>query len=168
MEENFMLALRILDLKDFTGKLFLREVFHRFSFVEASFTTFITYTLDGLLQKDFFDSEERPEHTYCSWEDVQPMCYSIIRGKRTPLRFKIVFQLAPENVERLLQQSGIFLHKEDINGLYLNCQFDGRHLVCTTGTSLRIFTLDKTLDTVWDDLVRRFFRQQGLVYEENL
>lgn len=161
-----MLALRILDLKDFTGKLFLKEVFHRFSFVEASFTTFLTHTLDGTLQKEFFDSENRPEQTYCYWEDVQPICYSIIRGKRTPLRFKIVFQLAPENVERLLHQTGVALHSEDIFGLYLNCQFDGEHLICTTGTSLRVFTLDKTLDRVWDDMIKRFFKQQGLVYEE--
>lgn len=161
-----MLALRILDLKDFTGKLFLGEVFHRFSFVEASFTTFITHTLDGIIQKDFFDSENRPDHLYCYWEDVKPQCYSIIRGKRTPLRFKIVFQLAPENVERLLRQSVSSLHTEDVFGLYLNCQFDGEHLICTTGTSLRIFTLDKTLDHVWDDMMKRFFKQQGILFQE--
>ena len=53
-----MLALRILDLKDFTGKLFIGEMFQHFSFVEASFTTFVTYTLDGQLHKEFFDSEQ--------------------------------------------------------------------------------------------------------------
>ncbi|MBS6194342.1 MAG: hypothetical protein KH828_02005 [Clostridiales bacterium] len=161
-----MLALHILDLKDFTGKLFLGDVFNRFSFVEASFTTFITHTLDGVLQKDFFDSEDRPEHLYCYWEAVKPHCYSIIRGKRTPLRFKIVFQLAPENVEKLLCQSGSGLHTADIFGLYLNCQFDGERLVCTTGTSLKVFTLDKTLDHVWDDMVKRFFKKQQIVFEE--
>jgi len=161
-----MLALRILDLKDFTGKLFLGDVFHHFSFVEASFTTFITYTLDGTIQKEFYDNETRPEHPYCYWEEVRPLCYSIIRGKRTPLHFKIVFQLAPENLEKLLSRSGLSLRSEDFFGLYLNCQFDGEHLLCTTGTSLKIFTLDKSLDHLWDDMVKRFFRQQGIIFEE--
>lgn len=94
-----MLALRILDLKDFTGKLFIGEMFQHFSFVEASFTTFVTYTLDGQLHKEFFDSEQKPMRTYCLWEDVQAQCFSIIKGKRTPLNFKIVFQLSSSNVE---------------------------------------------------------------------
>ena len=154
-----MLALRILDLKDFTGKLFIGEMFQHFSFVEASFTTFVTYTLDGQLHKEFFDSEQKPMRTYCLWEDVQAQCFSIIKGKRTPLNFKIVFQLSSSNVEKLLSQSGIALKPEDIYGLYLNCQFDGKQLLCTTGTSLKIFTLDKQLDRVWDEMVRKFFRK---------
>ena len=89
-----MLALRILDLKDFTAKLFIGEMFQHFSFVEASFTTFVTYTLDGQLHKEFFDSEQCPDRTYCLWEDVQAQCFSMIRGKRTPLNFKIVLRVA--------------------------------------------------------------------------
>ncbi len=161
-----MLALRILDLKDFTGKLFLGEVFHRFYFVEASFTTFLTHTLDGRLQKDFYDSDACPERTYCYWEEVKQQCHANIKGRRTPLHFKIVFQLSRENVEKLLLQSGLSLQPDDIFGLYLNCQFDGEHLTCTTGTSLRVFTLDKTQDNIWDDMVKRFFKQQGFPFEE--
>jgi hypothetical protein len=161
-----MLALRILELKDFTGKLFLGETFNHFSFVEASFTTFITHTLDGLLQKDFYDSDDCPDYTYCSWEDIKTQCYTIIKGKKTPLRFKIVFQLSSENVQKLLSQSKPDMKPEDVFGLYLNCQFDGKHLVCTTGTSLRMFSLDKTLDHIWDDMIKRFFKQQGLAFEE--
>ena len=142
-----MLALRILDLKDFTGKLFIGEMFQHFSFVEASFTTFVTYTLDGQLHKEFFDSEQKPMRTYCLWEDVQAQCFSIIKGKRTPLNFKIVFQLSSSNVEKLLSQSGIAL-------------------LCTTGTSLKIFTLDKQLDRVWDEMVRKFFRKNQVAFED--
>ena len=115
----------------------MEKLFQHFSFVEASFTTFVTYTLDGQLHKEFFDSEQKPMRTYCLWEDVQAQCFSIIKGKRTPLNFKIVFQLSSSNVEKLLSQSGIALKPEDIYGLYLNCQFDGKQLLCTTGTSLK-------------------------------
>ena len=158
-----MLALRILDL---TAKLFIGEMFQHFSFVEASFTTFVTYTLDGQLHKEFFDSEQCPDRTYCLWEDVQAQCFSMIRGKRTPLNFKIVFQLSASNVEKLLMQSCVPLKAEDIYGLYLNCQFDGKQLLCTTGTSLKIFTLDKQLDRVWDAMIRKFFRKNQIAFEE--
>lgn len=160
-----MLALRILDIKDFTNKLFLGDVFHRFYFVEASFSTFITHTLDGTLHKDFFDTDNIPERTYCYWEEIKSQCQTIIRGKRTPLRFKIVFQLSSENTAKLITQSGLALRPEDVYGLYLNCQFENGQLVCTTGTSLRVFTLDKSLDRVWDDMVKKFFKQQKIVFE---
>ena len=74
--------------------------------------------------------------------------------------------LKPENLEKLLSRSGLSFRSEDVFGLYLNCQFDGEHLLCTTGTSLKIFTLDKSLDHLWDDMVKRFFRQQGIIFEE--
>lgn len=160
-----MLALRILDLKDFTSKLFIGETFQHFSFVEASFTTFVTYTLDGQLHKEFFDTEECPEQAYCLWEDVQAQCFSMIRGKRTPLNFKIVFQLSRSNVEKLLAQSGVSLKADDIYGLYLNCQFDGKQLLCTTGSSLKVFTLDKQLDRVWDEMIKRFFKKNQIAFE---
>ena len=143
-----MLALRILDLKDFTGKLFIGDVFNHFYFVEASFTTFLTHTLGGKLRNDFYHNERSPHRMFCFWKEVKPQCYSIIKGKHTPLRFKIVFQLSRENVEKLLSQSGLSYTPDDIFGLYLNCQFDGEHLICTTGTSLRTFTLHKSLDRV--------------------
>ena len=39
-----MLALKITDVKDFMNKLLIGEVFDRFSLVEASVTTFNTFT----------------------------------------------------------------------------------------------------------------------------
>ena len=46
---------------------------------------------------------------------------------------------------------------------YLN--FQKNIVTCTTGTSLRIFTLDKTLDSVWDEMALRFFRSRQIPYE---
>lgn len=160
-----MLALKISELKTFTGKLFLKEDFHSLLLVEASFTTSVTHTIDGTLQKDFFDTDDCPSRTYCLWKDVQPICYAIIKGKRTPLQFKIVFQLAREQIAGILAQSGLSCQPEDIFGLFLNCQFDGQQLLCTTGTSLRIFSLDKSLDQLWDAMVCRFFDRCGISYE---
>ena len=48
-----MIALSIIDVKDFMNKLLIGEVFDRFFLVEASVTTFNTFTIDGRLQQDF-------------------------------------------------------------------------------------------------------------------
>lgn len=162
-----MIALDILDIKDFTSKLFVGNVFDAFYLSEASFTTFISCTIDGNLQKDFFDSDQAPlDRTLCLWSEIKPYCYTLIKGRRTPLHFKIVFQLSRKNTEKMLISSGLSLNPEDIYGLFLNCQFEKGRLTCTTGTSLRIFTIDHTIDQLWDDLVRRFFLSQKISFEE--
>ncbi|HIV12288.1 MAG TPA: hypothetical protein IAA63_04000 [Candidatus Pullilachnospira stercoravium] len=162
-----MLALEILDIKDFTSKLFVGNVFDTFCLSEAAFTTFLTCTIDGKLKKDFFDSGQAPDDRSLSlWSEVKPYCYTLIRGRRTPLHFKIVFQLSPKNTEKMLHSSGASLTAEDVFGLFLNCQFEKGRLICTTGTSLKVFSTDRTVDQLWDDLVRRFFRQQKISFEE--
>ena len=165
-----MIALQILDIKDFMSKLLIGAAFDPFWLSEASVTTSITYNLTGSLQPDFFDTEEKEAlalegRNYALWKDVKPFCFSIMKGKKTPLHFKIVFLLSRKNVEKLLRDHPLGLTTEDIFGLFVNFQYDGTHLTCTTGTSLITFTLDKTLDHVWDDLIQKFFKQQKIPYQ---
>ena len=89
----------------------------------------------------------------------------MMKGKKTPLHFKIVFILSKKNTEKLLTGNHVPLSLDDIFGLFVNFQYDGTHLTCTTGTSVKTFTLDKTLDHVWDELLQKFFRQQQIPYE---
>ena len=70
-----MLALKITDVKDFMNKLLIGEVFDRFSLVEASVTTFNTFTINGKLHYDFFDTDtkaafEEISTEYSLWHDV--------------------------------------------------------------------------------------------------
>ena len=51
--------LKITDVKDFMNKLLIGEVFDRFSLVEASVTTFNTFTINGKLHYDFFDTDTK-------------------------------------------------------------------------------------------------------------
>lgn len=93
-----MLALSVTDIKDFMNQLLIGETFDHFSLIEASIVTFNTFTIDGKLQKDFFDTDTLEAFTenameYSLWHDVKPFCFSVIRGKRTPVSFKIVFRL---------------------------------------------------------------------------
>ena len=46
---------------------------------------------------------------------------------------------------------------EDVSALFLNVAYEHETLTATTGTSLKIFTLDKTLEQVWDQTVRKYY-----------
>lgn len=166
-----MIALHVTDIKHFMNRLFLSEDFDAFRISEATFVTFSTFHIDGQLKKDYYSTEELEElqltdQSFSSWRQVRPFCLSLIKGKHTPLEFKIVFRLSQANVQRLLQQSGLSFSLSDISGLFLNLHYQNNALICTTGTALSVFTLEKTLDRVWDDMVFRFFRQKDLSFEK--
>ena len=164
-----MIALTIKSLKNFMNSLLISDTFDRFQVSEATITTFATFSIDGELHPEFYENETADELRTSSqrqvfWKDIKSYCFSIIKGKRTPLSFKIVLQLPPDEVELLLAKSGLNLLPEDIFGLFLNCQYHGDSLTLTTGTSLRVFTLDKSLDNAWDQMLQDFLNQQDLDY----
>jgi hypothetical protein len=48
----------------------------------------------------------------------------------------------------------------------VNLSYQNGEASCTTGTSMKIFTLDKSLDRIWDDMVIRFFRSRQIIIEQ--
>ena len=158
-----MISLNLTDIKNFMAQLLLSETFDHFSFIEGEIVTFNTFKIDGFIQKDFFDAEEEPPQ-YSYWENLREYCFSIIRGKRTPLSFHLVFSLSPSNTERLIARNAPSLQAKDVQGLYLNIRYDGKHLSCITGTSFKTFTMDKSLEHAWDEMVQKFFRQKKIEF----
>lgn len=158
-----MISLKLTNRKMFMKHLLLTETFDHFLFIEGEITTFNTFTIDGYLHKDFF--EEDPPLSFSFWKHLREFCFSIIKGKRTPLQFKFVFSLSPENIAKLISQNELNFHPQDVQGLYLNLRFNGTDLQCITGTSLKTFTLDKSLEQAWDKMVQKFFSQKGIEYE---
>lgn len=163
-----MLALKITDVRDFTNKLFIGEVFDHFWLNEASITTFCTFSIDGKLQQDFFDSDEKEllahnERNYALWKELKSHCFSIIRGKKTPLYFKIIFQLPPSQLSHAAHGTSL---SPEVNGLFLNIQFKNNLLMCTTGTSLKTFIPGLKPDTLWDSTILEFFHKNNVLFEE--
>lgn len=152
-----------LDTRLCMSHLLLKETFDRFSFIEGEIVTCNRFTMDGYLQKAFF--EEPPAKEYSLWSDMREYCFSIIRGKRTPLIFKLIFSLAREDFSDFLKLYQLSFQEHELTGLYLNFRFDGTLLQCITGTSMNTFTLDKSLDHAWDDYVRKFFGQCQIPWE---
>lgn len=166
-----MLALKINDVKEFMNQLLIGETFDHFQLVEASITTFNTFSIDGTLKRDFFDTDtcdilDQSSITYSFWKEVKPYCYSIIRGKRTPLHFKIIFQLSKDQTFSVVQNMNSNMAPDLIQGLFLNLQYKNKELLCTTGLSLQTFFPDKTPERLWDLAVLDFFRNRKIAYEE--
>lgn len=166
-----MKAFKILDVKDFMSKLLIGETFDQFSLIEASITTFCTFSIDGQLKPDFFDTDQqtvmKENHIlYSSWKEIRPHCYAVIRGKRTPLAFKIIFQLPYKRTEQIITSARLPFSMDLINGLFLNLQYKNNELFCTTGTSFRTFLPDKSLEQVWDSMIPGFLRKHEIAFEE--
>lgn len=165
-----MIALQIQDIKNFMSKLLLSQTFDNFQLVEGSITTFNTFHIEGRIQKSFFTAEEIEEQflenrEFSLWKEVKPFCLELIKGKKTPLSFKFTFQLSSENTVKLLSSSGITsIRPENVSGLLLNIRFDNSALCVITATNLNLFTLDKSLEHAWDDMVKRFLKQQEISF----
>lgn len=161
-----MLALRITDIKGFMNQLLIGDTFDSFPISEASITTFNTFSIDGMINRDFFDTDmqnilDQNGQVYSLWKEVKPFCFSIIRGKRTPLHFKIIFQITPSQLSALTdeKESTVFAN---ISSLFLNIQYKNNLLLCTTGTFQKSFSLDKSAEQLWDQIVQSFFRARNI------
>lgn len=166
-----MLALKINDIKDFMNQLLIGETFDHFEMVETSITTFNTFSIDGNLRRDFFDTNtctilDQKEISYSFWKEVKPYCFSVMRGKRTPLHFKIIFRLPGAQTRSVLQTMGGTFSPELVKGLFLNLQYRNKELLCTAGVSLNTFLPDKSLEQLWDSMVLDFFRRRHILFEE--
>ena len=161
-----MRLFQIQDTRDFMKKLLVADTFDTFLLWEASVTTFCTFHIDGTYHPDFFNADAEPSfpYPYASWEKVRPLFWSLIKGKNTPLSFRVIFRLAPHNVETILKQSGIPMEAQDIDGLFLNLNYENGSLTCTSGTSVKIFTLDKSLERAWEDNLEKFFRKNQIPF----
>lgn len=160
-----MIALALTDVKECMSKLLLSETFDPFYFIEGEIVTYSTFSIDGFLRKEFFDTKEAPQREYALWKDVREFCFSIIKGKHTPLSFKFILGLSNSNIEKLLLQQELDFKPQDVRGLYINLKFDGQNLQCITGTAMNLFTMDKSLEQAWDKMIQKFFTQKEIKYE---
>jgi hypothetical protein len=164
-----MISLNIPEVKPFMAKLLTQTTFDLLILREMEIQTFTNYTISGQFNESFYtqeELEERGDKRFILWSDVRTVAFSMIKGNKTPLSLKIVFQLPQDRCEALVQRSGGKLRIEDIGGLYMNVRFDKGELHIITGVAIKTFTLDKTLEQEWDIEVKNLLREQGIIFEE--
>lgn len=166
-----MLVLEIKSLKHIMNQLLATESFDSFVVSEAIITTFTTFSIDGSFHPDFFGPEDarrlrENQRTRVYWKDIRSYCYQIIKGRHTPLSFRLVLMLSPREQSRLILSSETTLTEEQVHGLYLNLNYNGSKIQITSAVSYAVFSMDRSLETAFESYLRQFLEQKGIDFEE--
>lgn len=165
-----MIALKITNIKQFMGKFLAGEAFDTFLLEEASISTYNTFTIDGRQNRSFYtleewdDKEIRP-YEFTTWQKIKPICFDLIKGKRTPTAFHFVLHLIPDYTASILQQGDTNVTADQVKAFVLNVKYDGTVLTLITGTAFHTFLMDKTPDALWDKAVMQFLTKQQISYD---
>ncbi len=166
-----MIALEISSLKQFMGQLFSGDIFDHFLLSEAVLSTGFTYTIDGRRNREFYTEEEWNNKELCpyenaTWQDMKPLLFQLIKGNKTPLFFKLILQLSPENTSKILTSNNCSVSPDMVKALILTIKYDGNKAILTTGTSFHTFLMTKEPDEIWDKALLKFLSLKGIAYEQ--
>lgn len=166
-----MTAFSITELKNFMVRLLGTDCFDSFLLEEAAISCAVEYHIDGHINKEFYTQEEwedpaiRP-YDFAAWSSMRNICFSMIKGQRTPSGFKFVLHLMPEYVPGVLKGADASLKPEQVKALVLTIKYDGNAITIVTGTAFTSFVMDKTLDAQWDKTMRQFLTKKGIAFTE--
>lgn len=166
-----MIALKIINVKQFMSKLLAGKDFDSFLLESASISTYNTFTIDGRQNRAFYTSEEwedpeiRP-YEFTTWKKIRPVCFDLIKGRHTPAAFHFVLHLIPEYTASILQKGDTAVTQDQVKAFVLNIKYDGAGLTLVTGTAFHTFLMDKTPDLLWDKTVRQFLSRKEISFEE--
>ncbi|MCD7751999.1 MAG: DUF5721 family protein [Lachnospiraceae bacterium] len=161
-----MLALQIDEVKTFMNRLLAGSAFDAFLFVEGALQMGFGYEFDGHLNRDFYTEGElagfpgnSEEETYIPYSQVRPVLFSLIRGKRTPLSFRLTLQANTSQTQTLLSSVS---SAASVKGLLLNIRFDGQKVMLTSGVNYSTFSFDKAPEHTWDQWLMEFIKSLSL------
>lgn len=149
---------KINDIKKFMNMLFASTFFDKYYLREGNIRTFIDYDIDGTYHPDFYkndDSAAAYERKYASWEQLRPLCTSLIKGHNTPLAIKFVFGIEPEKIPEIENDGSTA-------SFLLTIKFDESGITATSAVNKKIFTMEHSTDEAWDQYVERLFISAGL------
>lgn len=165
-----MVALKILDVKEFMSKLLVKGVFDNFLLSEAELMCGCSYVINGRRNRDWYSEEELmelPDREYMKLSEQRGFLYELIKGKKTPKSMKLVLLLSRENLVRVLERIGREKEADTIEGLFLNIRYENGEVRMITGSSFKVFSLDKTIEREWDDNLKVFLKHYEIAFEEN-
>ena len=142
-----MLALELGDdlVKGFMGRLLKEGIFNDFKVRSVDILAKNRFSLDGEVSggesKDF-----------SMWSEVQPLVFEIVKLMGKPSVMKVV----------LSHKEPQAIH-ENASALFLNLMYENGKVNFTTATSQKAFSLEKTLNSTWDEWVRSFFSSIGII-----
>lgn len=150
------------ELKSFMAVLLRGELFDAWEVTEAKVETFFELSVNGRLKKDFFDDTEEVDREFARWGEVKELFFQAIKGKRLPGMLRIVLAADKEWTRQIVKECGKETEESGAS-LYLNIRYSATGCQLISGVSHAGFTLDKTLDSVWDTVLQEFLKKNGIV-----
>lgn len=149
------------------GKLLKGDSFDSFLLKEGFLRTNMEFRFQGKQFLEYFEAKEQEQITqeYVFWKEVKPFVFELMKGKRTPLAFSFTLFLTKEQMKEVLRRESVSVG-EDNPTLFLQIRFEHGIGRIITGTARNVFTLDRTLEEVWDLEVKRLLHQMEIVVEE--
>ena len=147
--------------KAYLNGLFTEERYDSFYLYEARIKAGLDYYISGKKNSAYYaDAEENSEDgetEYILWKEIKQTVLSLMKGDRLPISVKLIFMFHRDNIKRLCEMNNLPVNENEIGGLFMNLSYEQEKLTITTGTSLKVFTMDKTLEQLWDATVEKFY-----------
>lgn len=160
-----MISIDIVDIKLFMNNLLKEQMFDDFEVSNIEVSTLTKFNISCDINKKYLSTDEKEilgERKLVTWAEIKDIVFNIIKGNKTPTSLKIVFSLPHNKITNILSKNQLNVTADNVNGLFINILYEDNLLKCTTGTSLKIFTLDKTLENYWDDSIKKFLKKHGI------
>lgn len=157
-----MKAYKISDVKAFMSKLLVQNTFDELLVSELVIQTFVRFEMNGTLNMDFYSSDEKEilaGQSHAKWSELKPFAYQAMKGTKTPLAFHITLMLSEKGRTHLIPQG------EGVTGLYLHIKFEKKELYVVTGIARSTFSLDHSVDELWDEKVKQFLIKHQIEFE---
>lgn len=168
-----MRCLKITDTRTFMAALFTKPLLDQFFVEEIQIVTAYTVHLNGRSVPAFYTEEELndmpdglPEFAF--WEQLRPICFSIIKGKKTPVSFNLTLHAPAAISDTLCAREECTVQKEQVQALTCSIRYADGICRIVNGTSFKTFLPDKSLDKLWDEKLCAFLSEAGIAFEEEL
>ena len=158
-----MKAIEIDNVKKMVEMLLSSDFFGNMLLYKAEVKGAYDISMDGNINKDFYDSDDLYVHEkeiregYISWANSRNLFYQSLRGKNLPLSFNIMLMVPKSDIESVIKNSNAEIDTSDVSSLSLNVIYDREKMIVTSGTSMKFFTMDRSIEVIWDDIVQNTF-----------
>lgn len=165
-----MIALQIQDKKKMLQVLLESTSFDTFLMQEVSVIRDSSLFLEGRIHPEYrseqdFSDAPSGNTDFIPWHNVRTLLASYI-GKQFPLSFKFVLQAPAAYTQNLLKNAAFTGDPSTVKGLILTFRYEQEHLTCLTGISLTTFSMDKSIETLWDQGIKKALANMQIGFEE--
>lgn len=153
-----MIKENILDKDEFLNKLYQENRFQSFLLFEARIKSVNDYYINGKVNTDLLNIDDRDNYKqYITWDSIKEDFFYLYNKNKDMINGKIILMFNPDNVKKLIEMNNIPVSEKEVGALFLNINIEFKNIYITTGISMNNFSLDKTLENVWDSTVFKYY-----------